>query len=402
MFQALTPQVLHAQFSQHDLLLSRYQAYWQLTPFQHQQLPWHNPGLLNSLQSLSETQINQLELEPALALAHFAEFFPELSPCLEQWSLAPAKQQPLSTPFWFNTGIKGRKAEQIQAFSQQLSDTKLPILEWCAGKGHLGRLISFHHQLPVTSLEWQASLCEHGEQLAKQLNVDQHFHHCNVLNADSHQYVKPQQHAVALHACGELHLQLLRSAVQSKTQELSLCPCCYHLITSEHYQTLSARAKRSVLHLTRQDLRLAVAQSVTSGQRVQTLRQREIHWRLSYQCLREALSGETHYQALPSVAKHWFAQGKLFNDFAHWACQQHSLTAPANLDWQHYLRLGKQRHLLVRQIELVQHLFRPIMERWLLLDRALFLQEHGYQVGLTELFSFQTSPRNVLIQAALT
>ncbi|UPW18132.1 SAM-dependent methyltransferase [Agarivorans sp. TSD2052] len=395
-------QHFEALFRSHDQLLTRYQAYWQLSPFQQAALPWTNPPLIAALASLNTEQIGRLEQQPQLAVAHFSEHFPGLQTGLDQWVLNPASHNTQATPFWLSNGIKGRKAEQIQAFSQQLQGETLPVLEWCAGKGHLGRLISFHHHLPVTSLEWQQSLCQAGEQLAQQLKLAQQFHHCDVLNSHSQQFLNSQQHVVALHACGELHLQLLRLAAIKKPQRLSLCPCCYHLIKDTHYQALSASAQQSSLSLSKQDLRLAVAQSVTSGQRVQTLRQREIHWRLSYQCLRESISGNANYQALPSVAKHWFSKDAPFKDFALWACQQHQLDLPAHFDQHQYLAQGAQRHHLVRQIELVQHLFRPLMERWLLLDRCLFLAQQGYSVALTELFPFQTSPRNVLIQAQLS
>ncbi|WP_221075798.1 methyltransferase [Agarivorans aestuarii] len=394
-------QSLEAVFLQHDQLLKGYQQYWQFSPFQQHVLPWDNNPLLENLQALSLQEIEALEQQPEQAALHFSEHFPELSTCLAEWQLAPKNAAKLATPFWLTNGIKGRKAEQIQAFSEQLQGENLAILEWCAGKGHLGRLISFHHHLPVTSLEWQATLCESGEQQAKQLKLPQQFHHCDVLEPQAQRYLQSQQHAVALHACGELHLQLLRLAAQHKPQKLSICPCCYHLINGEHYAPLSDLAQQTKLRLSKTDLRLAVAQSVTSGQRVQTLRQRELHWRLSYQCLREELTQQAHYQSLPSIAKQWFSKNATFKDFVEWACQQHQISAPAELDEQRYLEKGQQRHLLVRRLELVQQLFRPIMERWLLLDRCLFLQQQGYQVRLVELFPFKTSPRNVLIQAQL-
>lgn len=395
-------QSLEAVFLQHDQLLQSYLQYWQFSPFQQHSLPWQNQALVDQVKNLNTTQIQQLEQSPEQAVELFAKYFPELKPCLALWQPQAAKNADLETPFWLTNGIKGRKTAQIQAFSEQLQGEDLPILEWCAGKGHLGRLISFHHQLPITSLEWQASLCDSGQQQANQLKLPQQFHHCDVLEPNAQQHLKSKQHAVALHACGELHLQLLRLAANHKPQKLSICPCCYHLINSSHYQPLSKLAKQSALTLSKTDLRLAVAQSVTSGQRVQTLRQREIHWRLSYQSLREELTNTDHYQALPSVGKQWFSHDAQFTDFAQWACQQHQIGFPDTFDQRLYLEKGQQRHLLVRQLELVQLLFRPIMERWLLSDRCLFLQQQGYQVGLMELFPFKTSPRNVLIQAQLS
>ncbi|WP_432460242.1 class I SAM-dependent methyltransferase [Agarivorans sp. QJM3NY_25] len=388
-------------FACYDQWLTDYQDYWQFSPFAHHTFPWPKPSLKHRLEQLSLEQLTQFEQQPTLARSYFAEYFPELTQNQESWPLTVPQTRSLISPFWLSNGIKGRKLEQIAAFCQQLHGETRPVLEWCAGKGHLGRFISYHHQLPVTSLEWQAPLCEEGQQLAQKLNLSQHFEHCDVLAEPPQATLNKQQHVVALHACGELHLQLLRLASQQRPQRLSLCPCCYHLISTPYYQPLSEQAQQSSLQLSKADLRLAVAQSVTSGQRVQNLRQTEIHWRLSYQCLREQVTGQSDYQALPSVAKHWFAQGSSFADFAQWASQQHQLALPESIDWADYLNLGRERHLQVRKSELIQQLFRPILERWLILDRCLFLQKHGYQLKLVELFPFQTSPRNVLIQAEL-
>jgi len=388
------------QFKRLDQLLYRYQDYWQFSPFEQQARPWQNPALDAYLDQLEPKQ-QQTPAQAKQADEGLIAFFPELAEALESLALASSKADKLATPFWLNTGIKGRKAEQIQAFSEQLQGEQLPILEWCAGKGHLGRLLSFHHQLKVDSLEWQASLCEAGQHTSDKLKLRQQFHHCDVLSSQAQDFIKPQQHVVALHACGELHLQLLRLAGQQQPQQLSLCPCCYHLITAPHYQPLSSEARASDLRLSKADLRLAVAQSVTSGQRVQTLRQRELHWRLSYQCLREQITGQAHYQALPSLAKHWFSQQATFVDFARWAAQQHGLHLPQQLDEPALLALGQARHQQVQRLELVQQLFRPLLERWLLLDRCLYLQQHGYKVELIELFPFTISPRNSLIQAQL-
>lgn len=58
--------------------------------------------------------------------------------------------------------MPGRKQAQIEAFTACLPAHRGPYLEWCAGKGHLGRLVSLHRQAEVLSLELQAPLCEEG------------------------------------------------------------------------------------------------------------------------------------------------------------------------------------------------------------------------------------------------
>ena len=66
--------------------------------------------------------------------------------------------------------------------------------------------------------------------------------------------------------------------------------------------------------------------------------------------------------------------------FAGWAAAQHQLSLPPKVDWPHYLQRAAQRLALVQRIELVRHLFRRPLELWLALDKALYLQQHGYRV----------------------
>jgi hypothetical protein len=51
----------------------------------------------------------------------------------------------------------------------------------------------------------------------------------------------------------------------------------------------------------------------------------------------------------------------------------------------------------VRNLELLRGLFRRPLELWLVLDRALFLQEQGYGVRLGTFCETPLTPRNLLI-----
>lgn len=391
---------LQQAFINCSALLQQYRAYWQLVPFACQQLPWQNPALQQKLLSLPEQQLSAIDQSPALQQQHFGEHFAGLGQ-LEQYLSAAAAELPATelkpVPFWLANGIGGRKLAQISAFAAQLSPSPLPMLEWCAGKGHLGRLLAWQFQRPVTSIEWQQQLCVDGSALATQFAIPQRFVHADVLTAAGSAVLAPQQQVLALHACGQLHIQLLQQAVAVGCQQLNVVPCCYHLIPDEHYQPLSLLAQQHDLTLSQHDLKLAVQGQVTAGARVAKLRHTEVQWRLAYQALRAELTGDSHYRPLSSVAKHWFS-GE-FAEFARWAAGQHQLSLPAAPDWQYYLQQGATHAALVRRIELVRHLFRRPLELWLVLDRAVYLEQQGYQVQLSAFCDYQVTPRNLLIKA---
>ncbi|MNG29795.1 hypothetical protein D3C84_1152830 [compost metagenome] len=53
----------------------------------------------------------------------------------------------------------------------------------------------------------------------------------------------------------------------------------------------------------------------------------------------------------------------------------------------------------MRNLELLRNLFRRPLELWLVLDRALFLEEQGYRVRPGLFCDYPLTPRNLLILA---
>lgn len=365
---------LQAAFIAHTQLLQRYQQIWKLTAFAPTAWPWE----ANAEELISDitAAINQLPNPIAAGV-------PDSSPAL---------------PFWLTNGIGGRKVAQIRGVAALVhGNTCNPMVEWCAGKGHLGRVLGFHTQRKIISIEWQQKLCEQGAALAVQHGVQQTFQHCDVLQTPLPQ-LPLNSCVVALHACGDLHRQLLSYAAERTLQTFYLAPCCYHLQAASVYQGLSKLAQQCVLQLDREHLKLAVQEQVTGGQRIAKLRDCEQLWRLVFQCYRAQLTGDDSYQPLPSVAKHWFS-GEL-HDFLAWACPQQGLPTPCAASLKRLLPIAEQRLRLARKIDKVRQLFRQPLERWLLLDRALWLSENGYYVRLQTFCDYQQSPRNTIIIAS--
>jgi hypothetical protein len=368
-------------FAQYDALLNRYRGFWQIEAFPQAEWPW--PQSSEEIHALIEPELNTL-INPVAT---------------------PSAKLECESPFWLTNGIQGRKLAQINGFIAEFSkhaschtveNTPYQVIEWCAGKGHLGRILSVHQQVPVLSVEWQACLCEQGQALAFQHSVAQQFLHANAMHLP-HNWLPNNAAIVALHACGDLHRQLLLRASSQGKRELFVAPCCYHLQQAEHYQPLSRQAQQSPLCLTRAQLKLAVQEQVTGGKRVAKLRDTEQLWRLVFDLYRAQITGIAAYRSLPSVPKHWFS-GEL-STFIRWACEQQALPVPADAAIHALLPEAHERLALIRSIDNVRQLFRRPLELWLLLDRALFLQEQHYAVHLQQFCAHHESPRNTLIIA---
>ncbi|MDV5389684.1 methyltransferase [Shewanella xiamenensis] len=431
---------LRTHFIQLDKLLEQSRALWQVRAFEAKALPWaaQFPRLATTLWALDDAVLDTLDAEQSVLVD-------ALSPALKQdltalgldWDLslltlsfaelslglyidsdigfdigsddietATSTNIDLAELAHFSAHIKGRKWEQITAFVQHLPDAGLPVLEWCAGKGHLGRLIAKARGVDVLSLEWQAMLCEEGQAFADKWQLSQRFICADAfaIQDNAHENTAhqtnpfcAQQQAVALHACGDLHVRLLQLAAAAGTQALAISPCCYHLIQANQYQGLSTLAKHSALRLSRHDLQLPLQQSVVANPKQQALRHQEIAWRLGFDALQRSYRGIDAYLPLPAIKQSQLS-GE-FAEFCHWAAAQKAVTLDADCDFDAWLEIGKQRQRLTRRIDLAAHLFRRALELWLILDRCCFLQESGYRVTLREFCANSVTPRNALILA---
>ena len=382
-------------------ILVETRRYWDFNAFT--QKPAHIEQATKKIAHLNEAELWALDNDVQQQAYYFSKDFPSLF----DW-LARSEPMPVNTvtlpaiPFWLHTDIPGRKWQQIQLFCaasrhQTPRNTVAPAIEWCAGKGHLGRLHCWLHEQPVVSIEWQKSLCEQGQQHANKLKLAQHF-----INADIHKLPLSAEldspYWMALHACGDLHCDFLHTAVQHQAAAIALAPCCYHRQKAPHYQALSQAAQESSLPntLNLQALRLAQQNQVTAGNRERKQRARELNWRFGYENLRQIQQPNTSYKNLPSTQKQSFEN---FEQFCQWAAEYHQLTLPFNTQWQHFEDVGKQERLFMMQRDAVRHCFRRPLELWLALDKAVFLEERGYTATLQNFCENEISPRNLLLLA---
>ncbi|MDN3640691.1 methyltransferase [Simiduia curdlanivorans] len=394
--------MLTEQFHHLDRLLTEHRQYWQVRAFATFDRLWPE-GLKQCVDSLSIEQIWQLDGAEDELVALFSPWLPvgeALNQLLEQFQ-RPESNDHKDVEARLGVGIPGRKWRQIAAFVESMPKPAGTVLEWCAGKGHLGRVVSSVHGCEVQSLEWDRGLCHEGEQLAAKYRdkyrVDQTFLCADALMAETKEHIPRGGMSIALHACGDLHTQLLKAWVVRKGEQLLLAPCCYHLTKDARYLPLSQAAKASAIRLSKADLSLPLQSTVTGGKRVQRLRDLEANWRLSFDMLQRQIRGVDEYLPLPSIKKAMLAGP--FDAFLAWAATQKAVPLPAGLDIAACLLRGQRRLLEVRRTELVSKLFRRAIELWLVLDRALYLQEQGAEVDVFTFCDYQLTPRNFMIRA---
>lgn len=391
---------LAARFAALDAFLVEHPSLWRPRPFQHRRLPWESdhPELAAWLRARTLEQAEQAHNAPHELPA------PEPFPALARQSLALATvgrfpESPVSSPSArLLYDIPGRKLEQIRTFASALipAEHSGPWLDWCAGKGHLGRWLA-QDGAALTCLEHDPALCEAGARLSarQQLNAE---HPCqDVMAEDVGRHFRPSSRVVALHACGDLHRQLLRRFSDSPASQLALAPCCYNRTQAEHYRPLSGAAQRSSLQLSRDDLALPLSETVTAPARVRRQRDQSMARRLAFDLLQREVRGVDEYLPTPSLPTSWL--DRPFADYCRHLAELKGLSITLEPDWCSLEKAGWQRLAEVRNIELLRNLFRRPLELWLVLDAALFLQEQGLEVQLGEFCDGKLTPRNLMLQA---
>ena len=387
---------VEARFQALDAFLIEHQGLWRPRPFTQLQLPWEteHPELSRWLRqrSLAEAEASHNQPHDLPAPAPFPQLAARALRLgavdkLPTHTLEPARHR-------LNVDVPGRKWQQIEAFGAALTFAQTPAhwLDWCAGKGHLGRRLLQPGQ-QLTCLEYDPALIASGQALSDRHDLHA-THHLQDVMADV--AIQPEHTPVALHACGDLHVRLLQLASAAGCKQLALAPCCYNRITADRYQAVSAAGRASLLQLSIDDLGLPLSETVTAGNRVRQQRDTSMARRLGFDQLQRQVRGCDDYLPTPSLPASWL--DKSFADYCQELASLKGLSTGVQ-DWQALEAHGWQRLAEVRNLELVRGLFRRPLELWLVLDRALFMVEQGYNVEVGSFCEPSLTPRNLMVLA---
>lgn len=387
---------VEARFQALDAFLIEHQGLWRPRPFTQLQLPWEteHPELSRWLRqrSLAEAEASHNQPHDLPAPAPFPQLAARALRLgamdkLPTHTLEPARHR-------LNVDVPGRKWQQIEAFGAALTFAQTPAhwLDWCAGKGHLGRRLLQPGQ-QLTCLEYDPALIASGQALSDRHDLHA-THHLQDVMADV--AIQPEHTPVALHACGDLHVRLLQLASAAGCKQLAMAPCCYNRITADRYQAVSAAGRASLLQLSIDDLGLPLSETVTAGNRVRQQRDTSMARRLGFDQLQRQVRGCDDYLPTPSLPASWL--DKSFADYCQELASLKGLSTGVQ-DWQALEAHGWQRLAEVRNLELVRGLFRRPLELWLVLDRALFMVEQGYNVEVGSFCEPSLTPRNLMVLA---
>ncbi len=145
------------------------------------------------------------------------------------------------------------------------------------------------------------------------------------------------------------------------------------------------------------DLGLPLNEAVTASVRVRHQRDCSMARRLGFDLLQREQRQCDEYLSTPSLPVAWL--GKPFEQYCRELADLRKVELSGKPDWAALEAAGWQRLAEVRNLERLRNLFRRPLELWLVLDRALFLEEQGYDVRLGTFCDYPLTPRNLLLLA---
>ena len=374
------------RFDELGALLAATRHRWSPNPFLDQPLTWADeaPELLAALDALPIEQVEAYEKAPGPLPEPFGTWAAEAA-----LDVPWLPTHPLPDARW-SRGVKGRKIGMIEAFGQAWNPTLgAELVDWCSGQGHLARALCLYAERTATCVEIDPVLCERG---AKRLGGHRlRFVCADVLTDDLRPELTSGRTAVALHACGDLTIRLLEQS--GDLDGLAFAPCCYHR-TERDRPTLSAAALD--LGWEDQHIRLALAGEFVATSYVQRSRRKEQAWRCAFDLLARERSGEDRYHPTKSCPRSWLNQ-----PFADWVAQISEVSGYdlGPFDAARVEGAGWERARRVRARGLLRAIYRPLLELYLAMDRAMWLEEAGRDVVIGRFCPPEVTPRNLAIAA---
>lgn len=350
-------------------------------------------GLTDYLLGLSDDALLRMEMHgvqrddavPA-ALADIARMVRRE---LGGWPQLAAVARPVEAP-----GASVRKRTQVAAFVEQVV-RGLPratrIVDFGAGLGHLTHALQSTLRIATLGLEHD------GRRVVRARESVLSGAQFDVRDASAEQSLESGDLAVGLHACGDLGDSLLRQAVRASAHVM-LVSCCLQKVRSRVRPALSSTGRHVALSFSHVALSLSnlsnwrdpakLLDIHRSRETRQALRQLLIHRGVALQP-----GEETH-----GVHRRKFKRGLAMA--APLACRHRDLTAPSDEEVRHFEGLARREYAVLRRLSLPRILLGRLVECAVVLDRAAYLEEHGYRVRTHALVPSDVTPRNLTIVAA--
>jgi hypothetical protein len=283
------------------------------------------------------------------------------------------------------------------------------VIDIGGGIGLLAQTLSNYFQLNVTSIDMNSHFQETGMErnLKNAKNPNHKVNYKNLkVSSDSEfsQLLKSNVMPVGLHTCGKLALDLIQVSSAQRVPILVNFGCCYHTLdVSTDLQNISQFAQNNdPLWMNKFALTLSCRAHRKMDEKDYALKLKVKLFRYAIHILLFDHYETTELVTLGNSSPKLYDESfgvYVFEQFKRIGINPKHTLRELNIFFENPdLQILIERMLAAG---LIRNALGRVMELYLLLDRAIFLEEKGYKVEVQEFFDEELSPRNIGITAEL-
>jgi hypothetical protein len=283
------------------------------------------------------------------------------------------------------------------------------IVDIGGGIGLLAQSLNNQYQLRVQTVdldpELQATGSSRHDYNAKDPKNKVIYHELKVAE-DNHEFLKlidTKTMTLGLHTCGELALHQLTSSSKAGAQAVINFGCCYQKVENPKYQNVSQFAQglstKCLMH--KFALTLAARAHRKTSPKDYSLKNKVKYFRYSIHMLLHDHYKKEGIVSLGNSPKGLYDAS--FSEYARVQFQRIGLEPLTDEELNQFYNSSKNLLMVKKMLAagFIRNVFGRALEAYLLLDRAIFMEENGYKSEIMSFFDEETSPRNLGIVCQL-
>ncbi len=314
----------------------------------------------------------------------------------------PSDMQSLA--YQFMTAKKKHEISQVIGFlkGQSLLPADGHIVDFCGGAGYLGRILAAYYDSQTISVDFDAELQERGLLRAEKLHLgiggSLKFVKADLLSdLEELTCTLPERSStLGIHTCAHLSDKQFELSLKLKSKWIFNVSCCYFKTEDINY-SYSKVAKDSGFKLSKESLLVAARGHDSDFESFEYSIHVKTYRYLLHMYMKDVLGLD--FVSMGGLSK--FDYDKTFSEYAHLRLQS-VLGLSVRVEELCAFEEDKENQLKLKEMiacNSFRTLFSRLIEKYIALDRAVYLSEQSYKVKLLEVFKAQISPRNIAVFA---
>ena len=312
------------------------------------------------------------------------------------------------------TGLKIKKQHEIEQLISFIQEEKSQnsmingFIDIGGGKGHLSRLLAQKLNLKGVCLEMNPDFVTKGKALIKEQDVTFSCAHLPEKDIELSKKIllknrtSSQDLCLGLHTCGPLANTIIQACVGNKQAQLLNFGCCYLKLSPGQSIGISNASKKYPLPLSKYALTLATRAHTGLTWEDYVMKRKVKSFRYGIHLFLYDVLGKKQFINVGDGKKQNY-QGAfsvyVLSKLSHLGIQ--CQIKASEIDQWFLQKEVQQKIDEMFCMNIIRWQFGRAIELWILLDRACYLEERGYETKLGEYFNENISPRNIGIYAKI-